>query len=93
MSLYGGVEIVGRPDLENCRRLDLLAIPMIRRAHRLGIAIDREHFHALTSKFEAEMVTLAKDIADYIPPERLHEFCDAADEEEEDEGSAEFNAG
>ena len=56
---------------------------MIRRAHRLGIAIDREHFHALTSKFEAEMVTLEKDIANYIPSGRLHEFCSTADEEEE----------
>ena len=85
MSLYGGITLPGRPDLENVRRLDLLAIPMIRQARRLGMAIDPPHFHELTSKFSAEVAELEHDITNYIPIERLREFSDAGtDAEDED---------
>lgn len=91
--LYGGVRIAGRPDLENVAVLDRLPIPMIRRARRVGFAIDPNHFHALTDKFSTEMTGLERDIASYIPPERLHEFTGRAnaieDEEERDGGSGE----
>lgn len=74
--LFGGVRLVNRPDLENVRRLDLLPIPFIRRAHRLGFAYDKEHSYALTSKFSHEILSLEKDIASYIPVDRLREFSD-----------------
>ena len=91
-TLYGGVEIPGHPDLANIAKLDRLAIPLIRRAHRLGIAIDREHFYRLSSEFSAEVADLEKDIASYIPVDKLREFSGAktederADDEEEETG-------
>lgn len=91
-TLFGGVTIPGSPDLENVRRLDLLAIPLIRRAHRLGITIDREYMWDLSIKFGNEIKSLEKDIASYIPADRLNEFADAAGEIEEESGSVEFNA-
>ncbi len=69
MSLFGGVEITGSPNLENCRKLDLLPLPFIRRAQRLGMAIEPDHFHQLTSDFSTEMSRLEQDIASYIPPD------------------------
>jgi DNA polymerase-1 len=91
--LFGGVRLVNCPDLENVRRLDLLPIPMIRRAHRVGMAIDPPYFAELSSRFAAEMVTLEKDIASYIPPDRLTEFADSSEAAEEEGGAADFNAG
>jgi DNA polymerase-1 len=85
LALFGGIEVAGRPDLENCRKLDLLPIPMIRRAHRLGIAIDPPYFRELSVKFGVEMASLEKDIASYIPPERLHEFVDRTDPDNQEE--------
>jgi DNA polymerase I len=82
MSLFGGVEIVGRPDPENVRKLDLLPIPMIRKAQRYGIAIDVPYFHDLTSTLSAQMKGLRDDIACEIPPEKLELFCSMADNEE-----------
>ena len=89
----------GHPDLENTRKLDLLPIGFIRKAHRLGIGIDREYFHALTSRFGAEMRELEKDIANYIPRERLHEFAKAKartddddDNADDDDDETDFNA-
>jgi len=96
VSLFGNVEMPGHPDLTNCRKLDLLPIPFIRKAHRLGIGIDREYFHALTSRFGAEMRELEKDIANYIPKERLHEFAGAeqdGEDEDPDFYAGSFNAG
>lgn len=93
MSLYGGVQIAGRPDLENVAVLDRLPVPMIRRAHRIGIAIDPPYFAALSDKFGREMAELEKDITSYIPPDRLHEFSDRSEAIEEAEGTASFNAG
>ncbi len=100
LSLFGGVEIPGHPDLENLRKLDLLPVAMIRSARRIGIGVDREYFHALTSRFSAEMRGLEKDISSYVPSERLHEFAGAG-QDEEDGGDGEdpafwagaFNAG
>jgi DNA polymerase-1 len=82
MSLYGGVELPGRPDLENCRRLDLLPIPMISRMERLGVAIDLDYLAALGSQISAEMVDLQRDISSYIPPEALDRFVAASTTDE-----------
>jgi DNA polymerase-1 len=93
MALFGGIEIPGHPDLENIRKLDLLPIPFIRRANRLGIGFDPEYAHYLTSKFSTEMDGLAKDIASYIPKQNLEEFAESVSEEDEESGETEFNAG
>lgn len=92
MPLYGKVELPGRPDLENVARLDRLAIPLIRRCHRLGLGIDREYMWDLSLKFGREIEGLEKDIASYIPADRLNEFSDRAGEIEEEEGAISFNA-
>jgi DNA polymerase-1 len=92
MSLYGGVTIPGQPDLENVRRLDLLPVPMILKMQRYGVAIDREYLWELSSDLGHEMTELERDIASYIPPDRLHWFSDAAASIEETQGLAELNA-
>jgi DNA polymerase-1 len=75
---------------------------MIRRAHRVGIAIDPPYFHELTSNFNIEIESLAKDIANYIPTDRLNVFSDWGTDDEPDwtEGGTDadvarssFNAG
>lgn len=91
MALFGGVQIPGRPDLANVAILDRLPIPMIRKAQRLGFAIEREHFWELSSKFAKEIQSLETEIASYIPTDRLNEFSDRAGEMEAAEGDAEFN--
>ena len=87
MPLFGGVTIPKCPDLENCARVDRLAIPMIMRAHRLGIMIDPPYFHELTGRFNAEIVELEKDIASYIPIDRLNEFSDKGTDDDTDDGN------
>lgn len=90
--LFGDVGIPGCPDLENVRKLDLLAIPFIHRTHRLGLAIDREYMWELSGKFRVEIASLEKDIASYIPPDRLNEFAAASAGIEDEQGGIEFNA-
>ena len=74
MALFGGIEITGRPSLENVRKLDLLAMPMVRRMMQYGIAIDKEWFYDLSGRLEREMSVLRGDIVSYIPEEKLDEF-------------------
>lgn len=78
MSLYGGIEITGRPDLENVRKLDLLPMPMIQRMHQYGMAIDREWFQELSLRLGKQMQTLKEEICDWIPIEKLDEFIGRA---------------
>lgn len=92
MSLFGGVEIPGHPDLENVRRLDLLAIPFIRRAHRLGIAIDKPRFAEIGAQFSAEAIEVEKDISSYIPSDKLADFNARSEAIEEEYGDASINA-
>lgn len=80
MSLYGNVELPGKPDLENVRKLDLLPVPLIRRMQRTGMAIDRDHFRELSSELAVEMAELEKDVAGHVPPAKLHEFAAAGGE-------------
>src|SRR6266496_2665099 len=103
MALFGNVRIPGCPDMDNLRLLDRLPIPFIRQSHRIGMAIDPPYFASLSSKFEAEMAELERDIANYIPPDRLHLFAEKSssngdEEEDEQEGRqnidlSAFNAG
>lgn len=92
MSLYGDVELPGKPDLENIRRLDLLPVPQIARMQRLGVAIDLESLAALGSQIALEMADLERDIASYIPPAALARFTSQATEIEDIAGAAEINA-
>src|ERR1035441_1706640 len=57
---------------------------MIMRARRRGIMIDPPYFHELTSRFNTEIVELEKDIASYIPIDRLNEFSDRGQDDDTD---------
>ena len=92
MSLYANITLPGKPDLENVRRLDLLPIPQIIRMQRLGIAVDLDYLAALSSEITAEMVDLQRDIASYIPQDKLDTFASRAAAIEETDGSATINA-
>lgn len=91
MALYGGVELPGHPCLANVAVLDRLPIPLIRNAYRVGIAIQPEYFHALTDRFTSEAGDCARDIASYIPTDRLSEFNARSAAIEESDGDAVFN--
>lgn len=80
MSLYGGIELVGQPDLENVRKLDLLPMRPIREIMRYGFAIDIPHLDALTEKLTADMSELRRKVCDAIPADKLDEFMSKADE-------------
>lgn len=79
MPLFAGIELPHRPDPENIRRLDVLPIPMIRSMQRYGFAIDVEHFRALSSRLNARMTELRRDITNQIPAESLDRFVEIAD--------------
>ena len=83
MPLFSGIEIPGKPDLDNIRNLDLLPLPMIRRMQRLGFAIDIPYFADLSSQFDREMRVLQREISDYIPIDRLEDFTNKAVQAEE----------
>lgn len=86
MALFAGIELPGKPDLENVRKLDLLPIPIIRKMSRLGMAIDREYLLDLGADFRSQKQDLQRSISSYIPPERLAEFSTKAAEVEEEWG-------
>lgn len=78
--LYRGITLPGCPDPDNIRKLDILPIPQIRRMQRVGVAIDREWLWDLSARLEARKQELRKDIASFIPPDRLDEFVGASDD-------------
>ena len=92
MALYGGVTVPGKPDLDNTALLDRLPIPMITEMHRYGIAVDREYLRELEGILSKEADNLQRDIASYVPKDKLDEFSDKAAEIEENSGSATINA-
>lgn len=75
MSLFGGVTVPNIPDPVNVQRLDLLAIPPIRKMQRYGFAIDKDYFADLSSEFALEMDEKRKLISSYVPPDKLDLFC------------------
>lgn len=85
MSLYGGISIPGKPDLDNIRRLDLLPMSMIHDMHRYGIAIDKDWFSSLSSRLATEMTGLKGEICSYIPVEKLEEFIAKSNLDADDE--------
>lgn len=85
MALYGGINIVGKPDLENVRRLDLLPMPCINEMSRVGMAIDKEWLGNLSAQFAAEMDQLRYEICSYIPPEKLDEFIERSNMDDDED--------
>ncbi len=92
MSLYGGIELPGQPDLENVCKLDLMVIPQLNRMSRYGIAVDLPYLAELSVQFGREMAELEKEIASYIPSHALAQFSARAAQIEEEEGEATINA-
>ena len=92
MSLYNGITLPGKPDIENIRRLDLMILPQLNRMSRVGIAVDLPYLSELSTQFGHEMESLQRDIASYIPTHALDRFAAAAADIEELEGSATINA-
>jgi DNA polymerase I-like protein with 3'-5' exonuclease and polymerase domains len=76
MTLYHGIILPGHPDLENIRKLDLLPVPMIMSMVRYGFAIDRDALSDISSTLRAQMSDLRDDICTYIPEDRLEEFME-----------------
>jgi len=93
MALYGGIELPNKPDLENVRKLDLMILGQLNRMSRYGIAVDVPYLQELGSQFAVEMKELQYSIASYIPTDALDRFSAAAASVEEEEGSAQINAG
>lgn len=81
MSLFGGIELPGRPDPENVRKLGVLPVPMIRRMQRVGVAIDREWLWELSGRLERKKLELAKDICSYVPKGDLESFVGQSGDE------------
>jgi DNA polymerase-1 len=79
--LFGGIQIPGHPDPANIQKLDLLPVEQIRRMHRVGVAIDREHLWTLSTSLESRKTELRKDIASYVPSDRLEEFVAASSDD------------
>ncbi len=91
MSLYGGVELPGRPDLENVRKLDLMSIRPIQRMQRLGFAIDIPYLHDLSSDLSTGISAKHRLILSHIPADRLSAFVDSSGTFEDDVDEDEFN--
>ena len=84
MSLYGGIELVGQPSLENVRRLDLLPMPCISEMMRGGFRIDPDYLNDLADKFTIQADDLKADICSYIPHDKLDEFIGRSKLDDED---------
>jgi len=85
VSLYGGIELVGRPDLENVRKLDLLPIRPVMEMMQYGMAIDIPHLEQLTETLTKEINELRIEICSYIPPEKLDEFIEKSNMDADDD--------
>ena len=85
MSLFGGIELVDRPDPENIRKLDLLQIPVISQMQRYGIRLDMDRVASLSDRLGRRMADLRADIVNEIPPDKLDSFVDFPEEDEEND--------
>lgn len=83
--LFKGVQLPGRPDMDNLEVLDSLPMPMISKMQQYGIAIDREYFHELSTKLTSEMESLKLDIISIIPPAALDQFVNTVLGDDEDD--------
>lgn len=85
MALYGGIEITGRPNLENVRRLDLLPMRSIGEMMRYGMSVDIPHLNLITEQLSDEMSELRTEICLEIPSEKLDEFIEKSGMDAEDD--------
>lgn len=76
MSLYGGIELPGQPDLCNVQKLDLLPCRSISEMMRVGMAIDIPYLQELDERLTKEADNLRAEICSYIPAEKLDEFME-----------------
>lgn len=76
MALYGGVQLVDRPDPSNIQKLDIMSIPILGRMMRFGMRRDLDRISELESQMSNRMKELRKDIASEIPPEHLDKFIE-----------------
>jgi DNA polymerase I len=91
MALYGGIELPGRPDLDNVRKLDLLPMPAIMEMMRYGMAIDREWLGALSEQLKAEARELRREVCNYIPANKLDEFIELSGIDQDDPDAMPMN--
>lgn len=80
--LFGGIEVPGRPDLNNIQKLDLLPLPQIRRMMRVGAPIDREYLWNLSLRLQKRKTELSQEISSYVPLVELERFVGESDDEE-----------
>src|SRR5438132_12479201 len=85
MSLYVGIRLVGQPDLESVRRLDLLPMRALAEMAAYGFAIDIPYFEQLTDELNEELAELRYEICSHIPGEELDEFIEASNMAAEDD--------
>lgn len=74
MALYGGIKLVGAPDLENVRKLDLLPARCITEMVQYGFAVDLDRLKSVSVKLSEEMAGLRSEICSTIPEDKLDEF-------------------
>lgn len=79
--LYGHIDIPGKPDLANVRRLAQLPVAQIRRMQRMGIAVDLEWLKWMGSDLEARKRELYKDMSSYVPKADLERFVGESGED------------
>ena len=79
--LFGGIQLPGRPDLDNVRTLDLLPLPQIRRMMQVGVAIDKCWLQTLSEILEHRKNTLREEITSYIPLGYLDAFVSQSGDE------------
>lgn len=68
------MRLPGAPDLTNVRVLDLLPMKALSEMMRVGFAVDIPYLNQLTEELESEMSSLRADICSFIPPEKLDDF-------------------
>lgn len=84
MSLYGGIQLPGKPDLSNVLKLDLLPMPALAEMTKTGMAIDRDWFSDLSSQLGSEIKELRSHICSYVPQDKLDEFTARAIQAEDE---------
>ncbi len=84
LSLFGGIEVPGKPDLSNIQKLDLLPLGMIRRMMRVGAPIDREYLWNLSLKLQSRKQELSQEIASYVPLGMVDQYVGESDEDDSD---------
>ncbi len=85
MSLFGGIELPGRPDLENIRKLDLLPARSILEMQQYGFAVDLDQFSKVSKILSSEMDELRAEICATIPEHKLDEFIARSNLDSDDE--------